>query len=165
MRFIKGAGRESNLLSHVLHHGSRACIVMFQKDRRGYGQRTAANRFWGATLRNGDMCRWDLHPHHQIQCTPNRQSVWIQWATKYLSERYCSTVELRPHGLQHARWRRLDSNQQPMYSDRQSPFVFLIKAQRSCYRDVSFSVNVVPACSWACTMTIQRGKRFRRSSS
>ena len=54
---------------------------------------------------------------------------------------------------------------QSMYSDRQSPFVFPIMAQRGVRRDGSFTVNVVPADSWACTMTIQRGKKFRRSSS
>jgi hypothetical protein len=73
------------------------------------------------------------------------------------------SLELRPAGLA-----KIGTDGLEPTTDVLQPavaFLFLIKAQRSCYRDVSFSVNVVPACSWACTMTIQRGKRFRRSSS
>ena len=40
-----------------------------------------------------------------------------------------------------------------------------VKSQRGSHRDVTLFENVVPTGSWACTMTVQRGKRFRRSSS
>ena len=52
---------------------------------------------------------------------------------------------------------RMDSNQQPMYSNRQSPFCFSSRPNE-VVTETFISVDVVPAGSWACTMTIQRGK-------
>jgi hypothetical protein len=71
MRFIEGAGRESNLLSHVLHHGSRACLLLSPKDRRGCGQRTAANRVRCAVVTLRQICRRDSHPHVRIPMYSN----------------------------------------------------------------------------------------------
>ena len=56
---------------------------------------------------------------------------------------------------------RLESNQQPMYSDAAVAFFVSHKGPTRFLPRRSFP-HVVPAGSWACIKTLQRGKRFRR---
>src|SRR5208337_1341071 len=58
------------------------------------------------------------------------------------------SLELRPaHVLRKSG--RMDSNQQPMYSNRQSPF-FVLSRPNEVLIETFILVDVVPAGSWAC---------------
>ena len=132
----QGAGRESNLLSHVLHHGSRVCLRMSQKDRRGVGQRLygALPLSYGATVFESRRWESNLQPPGYEPCTPTgSRSVFNgRRGSGQRAFQYGNRTRRPGCPRPQTHWT------EPMYSSLQSPLSFLSskKAQRSCCRDV-----------------------------
>jgi len=124
----EGAGRDSNLLNHVLRSGSRVCIKKIDEvvNQRRYG----ALPFELRRYNDFEWRRRDSNPQPPgcEPCTPNRQSIFV-FVGDEVVVRDCRTgIEPVP-GVDDARARL--TGRPLMYSNRQSPFFFTPKsAQR-----------------------------------
>lgn len=109
---------------------------------------------------------WDSNPQPPAfkACTPNRQSVCIQWATKWWPE-VALSVELRPEVIAKVGAIGVEPITDVLWRGSR-PLCFSWGPTRLLPRHVAnYQLDVVPAGSWACIKTFQRSKRFRRSSS